>query len=267
MPVGTGPRQVGSLAPATPSCGTPRDAGSPSRPDRPPGPVLDVGAGDGALLDALALRGREALGLERQSSRPDISATGSSSWKGSGRRSFSGTRWSIFPTRERRSTARPRCCRPAACASSPSPTRAACRLACSALAGWRSICPPSRSPVRRRPGGPAAKPVARGGACQLLARGQVVFGWLHGLVGLLPGDLDLYDAIRRSQAQSRRRSPANRAVTLGAGALLLIRRWRARRSRSGRARRHRLRGGAACLSCRLRPSPSPRARRGARRGR
>src|SRR5438445_1380119 len=38
----------------------------------PPGPVLDVGAGEGALLDALQVLGREAVGLERSSSRPDI---------------------------------------------------------------------------------------------------------------------------------------------------------------------------------------------------
>ena len=34
--------------------------------------MLDVGAGDGVLLDALAGRGRIALGLERRSRRPDV---------------------------------------------------------------------------------------------------------------------------------------------------------------------------------------------------
>src|SRR5262249_21305574 len=38
----------------------------------PPGPVLDVGAGDGALLDALGSVGRESLGLERHSTRLDV---------------------------------------------------------------------------------------------------------------------------------------------------------------------------------------------------
>lgn len=32
--------------------------------------------------------------------------------------------------------------------------------------------------------------------------GQVTFGWLHGLVGLLPGHPDLYDAIRRPSARA-----------------------------------------------------------------
>src|SRR3954452_12004171 len=38
----------------------------------PPGRVLDVGAGDGTLLDALKRHGREATGLELVSTRPDI---------------------------------------------------------------------------------------------------------------------------------------------------------------------------------------------------
>ncbi len=51
--------------------------------------------------------------------------------------------------------------------------------------------------------------------------GQVVFGWLHGLVGLLPGHPGLYDAIRRPSARSRPMSRRQRAGTLLAGALLL----------------------------------------------
>ena len=49
-------------------------AGSPvaSTGSLPPGPILDVGAGDGALLDALAAVGRDAIGLERHSERPDV---------------------------------------------------------------------------------------------------------------------------------------------------------------------------------------------------
>ena len=38
----------------------------------PPGAVLDVGAGDGTLIDALARQGREAVGLEREAGRPDV---------------------------------------------------------------------------------------------------------------------------------------------------------------------------------------------------
>src|SRR3954449_4505380 len=40
----------------------------------PPGDVLDVGAGDGTLLDALRGRGRGATGLELVATRPDVQA-------------------------------------------------------------------------------------------------------------------------------------------------------------------------------------------------
>ena len=53
-----------------------------------------------------------------------------------------------------------------------------------------------------------------------LRGGQVLFGWLHGLVGLLPGRPDLYDAIRRPEARRRPLGPRRRAVTLAAGVLL-----------------------------------------------
>jgi hypothetical protein len=54
-----------------------------------------------------------------------------------------------------------------------------------------------------------------------LRGGQVVYGWLDGLVGLLPGRPRLYDAIRRGPARSRPLSPAARAATLAAGVVLL----------------------------------------------
>jgi hypothetical protein len=54
-----------------------------------------------------------------------------------------------------------------------------------------------------------------------LRGGQVVFGWLHGLVGLLPGQPDLYDAIRRPAARRRPLSGSRRAEILVAAAVLL----------------------------------------------
>jgi hypothetical protein len=52
-----------------------------------------------------------------------------------------------------------------------------------------------------------------------LRGGQSVFGWLHGLVGLLPGRPDLYDTIRRPVARRTRRGGSVRVLI--AGALLL----------------------------------------------
>jgi SAM-dependent methyltransferase len=51
--------------------------------------------------------------------------------------------------------------------------------------------------------------------------GQVVFGWLHGLAGSLPGHPDLYDSIRRPEARRGSRSRAARAATQAAAVALL----------------------------------------------
>jgi hypothetical protein len=52
--------------------------------------------------------------------------------------------------------------------------------------------------------------------------GQIVFGWLHGLVGSLPGGPDLYDAIRRPQARRTElsaRAPRRLGVRRGSSCL------------------------------------------------
>ena len=51
--------------------------------------------------------------------------------------------------------------------------------------------------------------------------GQVVIGWLDGLVGSLPGGLDLYQALRRPEARSAPLSARRRLRSVAAGALLL----------------------------------------------
>jgi SAM-dependent methyltransferase len=54
-----------------------------------------------------------------------------------------------------------------------------------------------------------------------LRGGQVVFGWVHGFVGKLPGHPDLYDAIRRGEARQAAQSPALRLYALGAAVAAL----------------------------------------------
>jgi SAM-dependent methyltransferase len=49
-----------------------------------------------------------------------------------------------------------------------------------------------------------------------LRGGQVVFGWLHGLVGLLPGHPDLYEVIRRGEANRSAQSLVRRCYALAA---------------------------------------------------
>jgi hypothetical protein len=48
-----------------------------------------------------------------------------------------------------------------------------------------------------------------------------VIGWLDGLVGVLPGDLRLYQALRQPEARNTPISPRKRALTLAAAAVLL----------------------------------------------
>ena len=84
--------------------------------------------------------------------------------------------------------------------------------------------------------------------------GQVLFGWLHGLVRGLPGHPDLYDAIRRTEAQQATQRPSVRLYALAAGS------GRA----SGRPGRVRHRGRRPLRRHDLRRSPAHRRRRAVR---
>jgi SAM-dependent methyltransferase len=188
----------------------------------PPGRVLDVGAGDGALLDALHALGREALGLERESARPDVSTEPIEQLRGS----FA----AVVFWHSLEHLPRP---------------RAALEQAASLLAprGVLVVAVPNAESVQAKLFGerwlaldlprhlvhvPAR--ALRRTLSELglrtereshLRGGQVAFGWLHGLVGSLPGRPDLYDAIRRPAARRRRLSAGGRAGLLAAGACLL----------------------------------------------
>jgi SAM-dependent methyltransferase len=188
----------------------------------PPGPVLDVGAGDGALLDALARRGREVLGLERRSSRPDVLRAEIDEVEGSYAAVV------FWHTLEH--LRRPR----------QALERAAALLA---PGGVLVVAVPNADSLQARAFGERwfaldlprhlvhlpARTLER--ALEDLGLrierrshvrgGQVLFGWLHGLVGSFPGRPDLYDAIRRPAARRRPVSPAGRALALAAATVLL----------------------------------------------
>jgi hypothetical protein len=51
--------------------------------------------------------------------------------------------------------------------------------------------------------------------------GQIVIGWLHGLVGLLPGSPNLYQALRRRQARVAPQSAGRRVYAILAAVVLL----------------------------------------------
>ena len=187
----------------------------------PPGPVLDVGAGDGALLDALAARGRAALGLERKATRPDVRAASLEDID---------TAWAaivFWHSLEHLPNAGEEIDRAAELLANhgvlvvtvPNPASLQARVFGDR---WLALDLP-----RHLVHIPASALIDRLESSHLRIErishwrgGQVVFGWLHGLVGLLPGRPDLYDAIRRPEARREKRSTWGRGATLAAGTLL-----------------------------------------------
>lgn len=187
----------------------------------PPGPVLDVGAGDGTLLDALHERGRDALGIERHSTRPDVVDSEIDQ---------AGTDWAAIVMWH-------------SLEHMPDPARTLA-LAAEHLApgGVLILALPNAASLQARLFGdrwfaldlprhlshlPAE--LVRGRLAELGLQvervshwrgGQVTFGWLHGLVGLLPGRPDFYDAIRRPEARAGRLGTAGGWALRFASAIL-----------------------------------------------
>jgi Methyltransferase domain len=186
----------------------------------PPGRVLDVGAGDGALLDAIAATGRERLGLERHSRRPDVTDSGLEEleppWSAI-------VLWHSLEHLQRPSEA---------------------LAAAAGLLGEDGVlvvAVPNSDSLQARAFGDRwlaldlPRHLVHIPARALLARlresglritrvshvrgGQVLFGWLHGLVARV-SRLDLYDAIRHPEARSGSMSGAQRLAALGLGVLL-----------------------------------------------
>lgn len=189
----------------------------------PPGPVLDVGAGDGTLLDALARRGREALGLERDARRADVRDADLADLEEDGA-------WAAIVLWH-------------ALEHLPEPGAAVEHAARLLAPGGVLIVavPDAGSPQARAFGGdwlhldlprhlvhlPAPALLAglesaglRVERTSAVRGGQLMVGWLDGLVGRLPGGLDLYAALRRPAAREEQLPPARRAASVAAGVAL-----------------------------------------------
>jgi SAM-dependent methyltransferase len=189
----------------------------------PPGAVLDVGAGDGTLLDALHARGREALGLERvPGARADVRA---GSLDDLDERFAAIVFWHALEHLPDAGRALDRALElldPGGVLLLAIPNLDSLQAR---LFGerWFGLDPP-RHVVHLTCAALLERLSARGLRVERvrhLRGGQVTFCWLHGLVSHLPGRPDLYEVIRRPAARSRALSPGRRAVTVGAAGLLL----------------------------------------------
>jgi SAM-dependent methyltransferase len=189
----------------------------------PPGEVLDVGAGDGTLLDALRHQGRSASGLELVATRPDIQAADIADLPAD-RRYAAIVFWHSLEHLPRPADALAR----AAELLAPHSVLVIAVPNSDSLQAhifgdrWLALdlprhlvhLPAKALQTRLEELGLTITRTSH------LRGGQVVFGWLHGLVGSLPGNPDLYDAIRRAEARRASLTPARRAATLAAAVAL-----------------------------------------------
>jgi SAM-dependent methyltransferase len=194
----------------------------------PPGPILDVGCGEGALLEALTARGRVTVGLEHgeqaERSRLDVREIEITDFDDRPGEWAAIVFWHSLEHLRQPEAA----LRRARYLLAPS---GVVIVAAPNLASWQArwlgdrwlaldlprhlvhlTAPALVDGVRRLGLNVERVSYWRGG--------QVFFGWLDGLVGMLPGHPDLYDAIRQPQAREEQVGSARRLATLAAGAAL-----------------------------------------------
>ena len=191
----------------------------------PRGPVLDVGAGDGTLVRAFVRHGREAVGVDPYASanHPHVRDVELEEMDGN---------WSavIFWHSLEHLREPVRALRHAATLAAPGGVLVVAVPNAASLQArtfgdrWLHLDVP-RHLVHISP--PALVSAIEAAGFRVmrvsyLRGGQVVFGWLHGLVGkFFPGHPDLYDAIRRSEARQAAQSPLFRLYTLAAAVITL----------------------------------------------
>ena len=188
----------------------------------PPGRVLDVGAGDGALLDALHGLGREAVGFERKATRPDVVEGDLSAVEGTWAAVVFWHSLEHLPAPAVALEQAVGLLVPKGVLVVAAPNAASLQARVFgerwfALDLPRHLVHLTGDALRRRLQdlGLAVERVS------YLRGGQVVFGWLDGLVGVLPGHPSLYDAIRRPEARFHPLGGWRRLFALLAAALLL----------------------------------------------
>lgn len=188
----------------------------------PSGPVLDVGAGDGTLVEAFVRHGREAVGLEPHASGPHLrnaeieEMTGD--WAGV-------VFWHSLEHLRQPAKALNHAARllvPGGLLVVAVPNAAS--LQARAFGDrWFALDLP-RHLVHLSPTPLLSRFEALGLRVErvsYLRGGQVLFGWVHGLAGQLPGQPDLYETIRRGEARKTAQTPARRLYTFAAATAAL----------------------------------------------
>ena len=187
----------------------------------PPGAILDVGAGEGTLIDALKERGRKASGLERESDHPDIRNMAIDQVEGQ----FAGI--VFWHSLEHLGNPREavveasRLLIPGGVMIIAVPDNGSFQAAAFGD-GWLHLDLPRHLVhlTERSLTAGLEESGFRIGPVSGTRAGQVVIGWLDGLVGKLPGDLDLYQSLRRKSARRIEISPARRAAAIAGGVIL-----------------------------------------------
>jgi SAM-dependent methyltransferase len=190
----------------------------------PPGPVLDVGSGDGPLLRALRARGREAVGLERVANREGVLAIEITDFEDRPGQWAAVVFWHSLEHLRDAARAVDRAC----ALLGP---RGVLLIAVPNLDSWQARwfgdrwfhLDLPRHLVHLPASAVRSGLEARGltvERCSYWRGGQMMFGWLHGMVGALPGHPDLYSAIRRPEAQDNATTGRRRAAVLAAGTAL-----------------------------------------------
>ena len=190
----------------------------------PPGPVLDVGAGDGTLVEAFRRHGRQAAGVD------PYAAGGSPHVRAAEFEDIDGAWSAVIFWHSLEHLRRPvQALRHAAALIVPGGVLVVAVPNAGSLQArlfgdrWLALDLP-RHLVHLTP--PALLTQVRDLGFQVervsyLRGGQVLFGWLHGIVALLPGHPDLYDAIRRGHARQAAQRPALRLYALAAAVAAL----------------------------------------------
>jgi SAM-dependent methyltransferase len=187
----------------------------------PAGPVLDVGAGDGTLIDALRERGREATGLERNPARTDLRDEPLAEVKGEWAAIVFWHSLEHLPEprdaiRQARRLLRPGGLVIIAVPNSESLQAAAFGDRWLHLDHPRHLVHLSTSTLRTglREEGFTIERIS------FVRAGQIMIGWLQGLVGLLPDQPDLYQALRRERARGVHQPAQLRILAIVAGVVL-----------------------------------------------